>query len=89
MTIFKSILFTCLLCLAIGNANAEAIDINSADASAIAATITGIGPAKAEAIVAYREANGPFSSVEDLVLVKGIGGATLEKNRGKLTAVKP
>ena len=48
-----------------------------------------IGPAKAEAIVAYREANGPFSSVEDLVLVKGIGGATLEKNRGKLTAVKP
>ena len=42
MTILKSILFTCLLCLAIGNANAEAIDINSADASAIAATITGM-----------------------------------------------
>jgi len=89
MSSLKSFLVTCLLCLAIGHANAEAIDINSADASAIAATITGIGPARAEAIVAYRKANGPFDSVDDLVLVKGIGGATLDKNRDKLTAVKP
>lgn len=89
MTSLKSILITCLLCLAIGNANAEVIDINSADASAIAATITGIGPARAKAIVAYRDVNGPFASVDDLVLVKGIGGATLEKNRSKLTAKKP
>lgn len=84
----RSILVTCLLCLVIGHANAESIDINSADASTIAATITGIGPARAEAIVAYREANGPFASVDDLVLVKGIGGATLEKNRSKLTVDK-
>lgn len=85
----KSILVTCLLCLAIGHANAESIDLNSADANTIAATITGIGPARAQAIVAYREANGPFASVDDLVLVKGIGESTLGKNRNKLTVDKP
>jgi len=88
MTRLKSIFAACLLCLAIGNANAETININTADPSAIAATIVGIGPACAEAIVAYREANGPFASVDDLVLVRGIGGATLEKNRSKLTTKK-
>ena len=84
----KSILVICLLCLAIGHANAEPVDINSADASTIAAAVTGIGPVRAEAIVAYREANGPFASVDDLVLVKGIGGATLEKVRSQLTVDK-
>jgi competence protein ComEA len=85
----KKILLTCLLCLAFGTATAESIDINTADASEIAAQITGIGPAKAQAIVEFREANGPFGSVDDLVLVKGIGLATVDKNREKLTAVQP
>jgi len=88
MNVLKKILFACVFCLAIGAADAEVIDINSADAGAIAATITGIGPARAAAIVAFREANGPFASIDDLVLVKGIGAATVEKNRDKMTAAK-
>jgi len=84
MTYLKKTLTTCLLCLAISVANAEPVDINTADAAVIAATISGIGPARAEAIVSFRDANGPFGSVDDLVLVKGIGMATVDKNRNKL-----
>lgn len=58
-----------------------AVDINSADAQTLAEELHGIGLAKAEAIVAYREANGPFTSAEDLAKVKGVGAATVEKNR--------
>jgi competence protein ComEA len=62
---------------------AEPVDINRADASQLA-TLNGVGPAKAEAIVAYREKNGPFQSVEQLADVKGIGLKTVEKNRDML-----
>ena len=61
------------------------IDLNSADAATLERELKGIGEVKAKAIVAYREANGPFASVEELLEVKGIGSATLEKNRDKLT----
>ncbi|GAA0702867.1 hypothetical protein GCM10009104_35390 [Marinobacterium maritimum] len=60
---------------------AEPVDINTASAAQIASALNGIGPAKAEAIVAYREANGPFIAVEQLSDVKGIGPATVTKNR--------
>ncbi|MBF8780878.1 helix-hairpin-helix domain-containing protein [Pseudomonas fulva] len=60
------------------------IDINKADASALQGHLLGIGKAKAEAIVAYREANGPFATVDELLEVKGIGSALLERNREKL-----
>lgn len=88
MTLLQKTLVACLLALSLGVANAEPLDINSADAPAIAATISGIGPARAAAIVAFRNENGPFGSVDDLVLVKGIGMATIDKNRDKLIAVK-
>ncbi len=48
-------------------------------------TLTGIGPTKAEAIVAYREAQGPFTSVEQLLDVPGIGEATLEGLQDEVT----
>jgi competence protein ComEA len=63
---------------------AEPIDINTATAAEIATSLNGVGPAKAEAIVAYREANGPFVSVDQLTDVKGIGAATIEKNRTQI-----
>ncbi len=62
----------------------DKINVNTASADALAEILTGIGPKKAEAIVAYREANGPFKSVDDLLQVKGIGPATLEKNRDRI-----
>lgn len=60
------------------------VDINTASAEQLAAELNGIGPARAEAIVQYREEHGPFSSVEQLIEVPGIGEATLEKNRDQL-----
>lgn len=65
------------------------VDINSADAATLARELKGVGPARAEAIVAWREANGPFRSPEDLVLVQGIGERVLEDNRALLTVDKP
>lgn len=60
------------------------VDLNGADASTLQRELAGIGEAKANAIVAYRESNGPFSSVDELLEVKGIGKAILERNRTKL-----
>lgn len=60
------------------------VDLNGADAATLQRELAGIGRAKAEAIVAYRESNGAFSSVEELLEVKGIGKALLDRNRDKL-----
>lgn len=60
------------------------ININTADAPALAAGLTGVGQTKAQAIVEYREANGPFKSADQLASVKGIGLATVEKNRDRI-----
>ncbi|EGH21994.1 helix-hairpin-helix repeat-containing competence protein ComEA, partial [Pseudomonas amygdali pv. mori str. 301020] len=46
--------------------------------------LAGIEKNKADAIVAYRDANGEFTSVDELIEVKGIGKAILERNREKL-----
>jgi competence protein ComEA len=60
------------------------VDLNQADAPTLQRELSGIGEAKAKAIVAYRESNGSFSSVDELLEVKGIGKAILDKNREKL-----
>ena len=56
------------------------ININTADAQALT-QLKGIGAKKAEAIVAWRKANGAFKSVDQFAEVKGIGEKTLEANR--------
>jgi competence protein ComEA len=61
------------------------ININTANAALLADALNGVGNAKAEAIIAYREANGKFLSIDDLALVSGIGAATVELNRGLIT----
>jgi competence protein ComEA len=61
------------------------VDINSADAETLAVALEGIGYAKAEAIVRYREQYGRFYSAEELTAVKGIGRSTVEKNRTRIT----
>jgi competence protein ComEA len=55
---------------------AAPVDLNTADAGALD-TLPGVGPATAAAILEYRDANGPFASVEDLIDVPGIGEAKL------------
>jgi competence protein ComEA len=63
---------------------AEKVNINTADAKTIDRVLVGVGPSKAEAIVAYRKANGAFKSADQLASVKGIGLATIEKNRDRI-----
>ena len=60
------------------------VDINTADAETLARMLQGIGMVKAQDIVAYRETYGDFKSVEELLEVKGIGPATLERNRHRI-----
>ncbi|KPP98709.1 ComEA family DNA-binding protein [Marinobacter sp. HL-58] len=75
-----------LFSLFTGFAHAEpaTININTADIETLT-SLNGIGEAKAEAIVNYRDANGPFQSSEELTKVKGIGELTVEKNAERLT----
>lgn len=54
------------------------VDINAAD-KALLTALPGIGPVTADAILAYRQDNGNFKSIEDLTKVKGIGDKTLAK----------
>lgn len=59
------------------------VNINTAGLEELC-TLKGIGPAKAEAIIRYREEQGPFSTPEDLTKVKGIGTKTLENNLSRI-----
>ena len=59
----------------------DKININTADAQTLADHLNGVGIKKAEAIVAYRDKNGPFKTAEDIVNVAGIGEAILAKNK--------
>lgn len=81
------VLFASLLLavsLAWGSAAFAEVNINTADEVTLATELNGVGEAKAAAIVAYREAHGPFKSVDDLANVSGIGEATLAKNRDRI-----
>ena len=64
--------------------NSGLININTAPAYMLE-ELDGIGEVKAAAIVQYREENGYFKSIDELVNVKGIGDKTLEKNRDRIT----
>lgn len=59
------------------------INLNTADVSQLT-TLTGVGESKALAIIAYREENGPFTSVEDIMNVPGIKEGTYEKIKDKI-----
>lgn len=76
------------LCVLLGLAPfgvwADPVNINTADAATIAEALEGVGEAKAKAIVAYRQQHGPFKSVDELGLVKGIGPKMLERNRANI-----
>ncbi|MEZ5556884.1 ComEA family DNA-binding protein [Haliea sp.] len=66
-------------------ASVARVNINTADAATLAARLKGVGLSRAQDIIRYREAYGPFKSVEELADVKGIGQSTLERNRTVIT----
>lgn len=57
------------------------VNVNQDSAARIAAAMKGVGLKTATAIVAYRKANGPFKTIDELTEVKGVGAATLRKNQ--------
>jgi competence protein ComEA len=61
------------------------VNINSADAEALAQGLKGVGISRAQEIVRYRTTFGPFASIDELMDVKGVGLSTIEKNRAVLT----
>lgn len=89
---WKTIALASLALLAIATAPAigetTPINVNTASATELT-TIDGIGPSKAKAIVDYREAHGPFASVDDLRSVTGIGDKLLDRMRPQVTVGEP
>jgi competence protein ComEA len=67
---------------------AHSIDLNTATAEQLQ-QVPGIGPSTAKAIVNFRRKSGPFQRVEDLLAIKGISKARLEKMRPFITVSPP
>jgi len=61
------------------------VNVNTADAETIADILVGVGISRAQAIVDYRTEHGRFNDVDDLIQVKGIGEATLETNKERIS----
>ncbi|PPT92705.1 ComEA family DNA-binding protein [Xanthomonas theicola] len=82
IVVLKSLVLTLLLT---GSAlAADKVNINSASAAEIDRVLMNVGASKAQAIVDYRQAHGPFKNAEDLALVKGIGLKTVERNHDRI-----
>jgi competence protein ComEA len=67
---------------------AAVVDLNTADVSMLDA-LPGVGPARARAIIGYREANGPFHAVQELARVPGIGPAALARLQSRVRVGAP
>ncbi len=65
------------------------VNVNTATAEQLSEVLTGIGEAKAGAIVRYRAEHGPFLHADELVNVRGIGLATLDRNRDRILTEEP
>lgn len=91
MKSLTTLLSPLVLCFALAGAAiaGETVNINTADAGTIDRVLVNVGPAKAQAIIDYRKANGAFRSAEQLALVKGIGLKTVEKNRDRIVVGAP
>jgi len=84
MKFITQFVFLIHLLLAGAAFGAVQVDINTADAVTLARELSDVGLVKAEAIVAYRDAHGPFTSLDDLAKVKGIGPRVIEENRERI-----
>ena len=69
----------------ISNLVSALVNINTVDGETLAAELKGIGLKRAKAILDYRNAHGPFKSIDDLAKIKGISKKIVEQNRAKIT----
>lgn len=81
----KFALIALIVALGISVGHAQTVNINTADAETLASALDGVGAQRAEAIVQHRDQHGAFHSADDLVQVQGIGAATVENNRDRIT----
>lgn len=85
---FKNAILALILALSLNGAVLAAeemqVDVNRATAEQLAEALVGVGRSKAEAIVTYREENGPFRHIDELINVRGIGMATVDNNRERI-----
>ena len=84
MDTLKTVILAALLSLSLSLSAAQAVNINTASKAELM-SVRGIGEKRAEAIIAYRDQNGPFKSVDDLESVQGVGPSILKDNRDGLT----
>lgn len=85
MKYLKHLVYTLFLFIPLTLLAADTVNINTADKETLMTVITGVGEKKADAIIEYREKNGPFKSIDELMNIKGIGQGTLDKHRNMLT----
>ena len=85
MDIIKKLLLITLLAFSCALYAAGSVNINTADKETLMTGIKGVGEKRAEAIIAWREQNGQFKSVDELASVTGIGSSIVEENRANLT----
>lgn len=83
----KYILILFLILPALSYAAGNIININTADKETLM-TIKGVGERRAEAIIQYRQEHGPFTSVEQLAEIRGIGQSLIDDNRDNLVVKK-
>lgn len=67
--------------------NLAKVNLNTADVAMLTGSIKGIGKNRAQAIVNYRDAHGPFKSIEELSLVKGLGKSFVSHNIDKIRSI--
>lgn len=67
--------------------NLAKINLNTADVAMLTGSMKGIGKNRAQAIVNYRDAHGPFKSVEELSLIKGLGKSFVSHNLVQLQTI--
>jgi len=85
MDILKKLLLITFLAFSFSLFAADIVNINTADKETLMTGIKGVGEKRAEAIIAWREQNGQFKSVDELASVSGIGTSIVEENRSNLT----
>jgi competence protein ComEA len=83
----KSLLASIVLVLFLFISAFAAINLNTADKAALE-SLSGIGPAKASAIIKYRDKHGSFKNVGELLNVKGIGPKMFDKIKGQVEIAK-